>query len=283
MKFWRILVAFFFTLLLLTLARKMTMVRSVHKTVNRGGVIIEHDTVPKTRGQGDAVIPVKISGAEEAKLFYRIGEGEFQAVDLDLKEEENDLFVASIPSQKKGTKVWYYVEAQTQIEQRKVAVTLPAGNSPGFRPILLKFEGDVPSTVIFSHVFCNFAGIFFSVLALFSAVDLARGKGTLKKSVALSLVTFIFLFMGFVPLGVALNYFAFGALWEAFPFGTDITDNKSQIALLSWLVTLFLVKGAILGKESFKNLISVKTYSTLVIISFVITLAMYLIPHSLNL
>lgn len=281
MKFRRILAAILITLVLLALARKMTTVKSVHKTVDIGGVVIEHDTVPKKRGPGDAVIPVKVSGAEKATLFYRIGEGDFQAVQMDLKEGESDVFVASIPHQKKGTNVWYYIEAQRQIEDRKVAVTLPDGNSANFRPILLKFQGNVPSLIISSHVFCNFAGIFFSVLALFSAVDLKRGKGTLKKSVAFSLLTFTFLFMGFVTLGAALNYFAFGVLWEAFPFGTDVTDSKSQIALLSWLVTLFLVKGTIWGKNPSKNLASEKGYSTTVIISFVITVAMFLIPHSL--
>ncbi|MFQ6032471.1 MAG: hypothetical protein ACE5K2_06065 [Candidatus Zixiibacteriota bacterium] len=282
MKFWRILIAFFLTLVLLAFARKTTTVKSVRKAVERDGILIVHDTVPKKRDEGDAQISVKVSGAKEVKLFYRIGEGEFQSADMDLKEGESDLFLASIPHHKKGTKAWYYIEAQKQIGDRKLAVSLPDRNSPNFEPILLKFEGYVPPYIIFSHVFCNFAAIFFSVFAIFSAVDLKRGKGTLKKSVVFSLLTFIFLFMGFFPLGGALNYFAFGAMWEAFPFGTDVTDNKAQIALLSWLVTLFLVKGTIFGKKPAKNLVSEKTYSTAVIISFVITVIMYLIPHSLS-
>jgi hypothetical protein len=282
MKFWRILFAFIFTLVLLVFARKTTTVKSVHKTVERGGIRIEHDTVPKKRGQGDAVILAKVGGAEEAKLFYRIGKGEFQAVDMDSKEGESNLFSASIPHHKKGTKAWYYIEAQKQIGDRKLAVCLPDKNSPSFEPILLKFQGHVPPYIIISHILCIFSAIFFSVFAVFSAVDLKRGKGVLKKSVAFSLLTLVFLFLGFFPLGWTLNYFTFGVLWEAFPFGRDVTDNKAQIALLSWLVTLFLVKGTIFGKNPSKNLVSEKTYSTVVLISFVITVAMYLIPHSLS-
>jgi hypothetical protein len=282
MKFWRILVAFIFTLLLLSFARKTTTVQSVHKTVEKSGILIDHNTVPKKVGEGDAVIPVKINGAEEVRLFYRIGEGKFQGVDMNPKEGENDVFVTFIPYHKKGTQAWYYIEAQKQIGDTKLAVSLPDKNSPNFKPILLKFEGDVTPYIIVSHVFCNFAAIFFSVLAIFSAVDLKRGKSTLKKSVLFSLLTFIFLFSGFFILGCALNYFAFGVMWEAFPFGTDVTDNKSQIVLLFWLVTLFLVKGTILGKNPSKNLVSEKTYSTMVIISFVVTVAMYLIPHSIS-
>ncbi|MCK4385592.1 MAG: hypothetical protein KAW52_04935, partial [candidate division Zixibacteria bacterium] len=155
-------------------------------------------------------------------------------------------------------------------------------NSSSFKPILLKFQGHVPPYIILSHIFCIFLAIFFSVFAVFSAVDLKKGKGTLKKSVAFSLLTFIFLFMGFFPSGWSLNYYTFGVLWEAFPFGSDVTDNKGQIAFICWLVTLFLVKGTILGKNPSKNLVSEKGYSTVVIISFVITVAMYLIPHSLS-
>lgn len=282
MKFWRILLALIFTLILLSFARKITVVRSVHKTVEKNGILIVHDTVPKKIGEGDAIIPVKVIGANEVKLFYRIGEEELQAVDMGLKEGENYVFVASLPYHKKGTQAWYYIEAQKQIGDKKLVVSLPDRNSPNSKPILLKFEGDVPLYIIFSHVFCNFAAIFFSVLAIFSTVDLKRGKSTLKKSVLFSLLTFIFLFLGFFILGCALNYFTFGVMWEAFPFGTDVTDNKSQIILLFWLVTLFLVKGTILGKNPSKNLVSEKTYSIMVIISFVVTVVMYLIPHSIN-
>jgi hypothetical protein len=282
MKFWRILVAIIFTLLLLSFARKTTTVQSVHKTVEKSGILIDHNTVPKKVGEGDAVIPVKVMGAEEAKLFYRIEKGEFQTVYMNPKEGENDVFVAFIPYHKKGTQAWYYIEVQKQIGDKKLVVSLPDRNSPNVKPILLKFEGDVPPYVIISHVFCIFSAILFSVLALFSAVDLKRGKSSLKKSVIFSLFAFIFLFIGFFPLGWTLNYFAFGPLWEAFPFGTDVTDNKSQIILLFWLVTLFLVKGTILGKNPSKNLVSEKTYSTMVIISFLVTVLMYLIPHSIN-
>jgi hypothetical protein len=282
MKFWKILLAFLFTIVLLGFARRVTSVRSPHETVEKTGILIDHYTVPKKIGEGDAQIPVKVIGTKEVKLYYKIEKGEFQAVDMNPKEGESDVFVASIPHHKKGTKAWYYVEAQKQIEDKKLVVSLPDKNSPNFEPILLKFEGYVPPYIIFSHVFFNFAAVFFSALAIFSAVDLKRGKSTLKKSVLFSLFTFILLFIGFLLVGSALNYFAFGVLWEAFPFGSDVTDNKSQIVLLFWLVTLFLVKGTIFGKNPSKNLVCEKTYSTMVIISFAVTVVMYLIPHSIN-
>jgi hypothetical protein len=282
MKFSRILIAFIFTLVLLGFARRVTMVRSVHKTVEKSGIIIDHNTVPKKEGQGDAQILVRVMGANEVKLFYKIEKGEFQSVDMTPQEGESDVFVASIPHHKKGTKVWYYIETQKQIDDTKLTVSLPDRKSTNFDPILLKFEGVVPPFIIFSHVFSNFAAFFFSVLAVWKAIDLKKGRTTLKKSVVFSLLTFVFLFLGFFVIGCALNYFAFGVLWEAFPFGSDVTDSKSQILLLFWLGTLFLVKGTIFGKNPSKNLVSEKTYSTMVIISFAVTVIMFLIPHSIS-
>jgi hypothetical protein len=104
MKFWKILIAFVFTLALLVAARKTTAVKSVHKTVERGGILIEHDTVPKRRGEGNAVISAKVIGADGVKLLYRIGEGEFQAVQMVMKEGQTHFFAASIPHQEKGAR-----------------------------------------------------------------------------------------------------------------------------------------------------------------------------------
>ncbi len=103
----------------------------------------------------------------------------------------------------------------------------------------------------------------------------------MRQSVRFPILTIALLFLGFVPFGIAMNYFAFGVLWEAFPFGQDVTDNKSQIMLLFWLVTLFLVKGTVGGKSDDRNLVSARGYSTLVIVSFVATMIILAIPHSL--
>lgn len=281
MKFWKIVVAFLFTLLLLGFARKTTMVRSVHKIVEQQGVLIDHHTVPKQTGDEIPVISAKVSGATDVKLVYKIGkDGEFQSVSMNPKPGEENVFTASIPHYPKATNAWYYIEAIKRTVDAEVRVTLPDKSSPNFKPILLKFEGKVPAYIIIPHVLCNFGAIFFAVLTMFSAVDIRKGRKSLRESIKFPLLTFILLFLGFIPFGIAMNHFAFGATWEAFPFGKDVTDNKSQIILLSWLVTLFLVKGTLCRKDDRKNLISDRGYSTMVIIVFIITIAMYAIPHS---
>jgi len=282
MKFWKILVAILFTLLLLVFTRKTTAVRSVHEVVEQQGIRIEHTTVPKQVGNEIPIIFAKVEGASEVKLFYKIGkEGEYLSAKMSPKSGEENIFVATIPLHPKGIKAWYYLEAVGKVEGGEVKVTLPERRSDQIKPIRLKFEGEVPAYIIIPHVLSIFSAIFFATLTLFSAIDLKKGKNTLKKSVKLCAVTLLLLFIGFFPFGWAMNYFAFGVLWEAFPFGRDVTDNKGQIMFLFWLFTLFVVKGTLWGKGEGKNLVSDRGYSTLVIVSFIVTMIILAIPHSL--
>ncbi|MGB7062571.1 MAG: hypothetical protein WBF13_09515 [Candidatus Zixiibacteriota bacterium] len=281
MKFWKIGLAFLLTIIFLIFSRKTAAVRSVHETVQQHGISIQHNTVPKQVGDEIPVISARVEGDSEVRLVYKIGEeGEYTSVEMLPVTGEEKIFSASIPWHPKAVKAWYYLEASRIDEEGAVTVTLPQKSSGEVKPIRLKFEGVVPAYIVIPHVLCIFAAIFFAILTVFSAIDLKRGTGTLKKSVKLCGVTVFLLFLGFFPFGWAMNYFAFGVLWEAFPFGRDVTDNKSQIMLLFWLVTLFMVKGTLWGKGEKKNLVSHRVYSTLVIVSFVATVVILAIPHS---
>ena len=282
MKFWKIGLAFLFTILLLTFTRKTTAVRSVHEMVAGHGVLIEHDTVPKQVGDEIPLISARVEGASQVRLVYKIGkEGEYQSVEMSAEPGKENVFTATIPHHPKSTIAWYFLEAVGPGDEGGIKVVLPEKNSGRVKPVRLKFEGEVPAYIIIPHIVSIFAAIFFATLTLFSAIELKRGKTTLKESVRLCAATLLLLFVGFFPFGWAMNYFAFGVLWEAFPFGRDVTDNKSQIMFLFWLFTLFMVKGTLWGKGGTKNLVSGRSYSTLVIVSFVATLLILAIPHSL--
>jgi hypothetical protein len=282
MKFWRIAAAAGFTLAMLVLSRNTTAVRSVHKIVEKEGIRIDHHTVPKQVGNQMPLISAEVQGATEVRLVYKIGaDGDYQSVTMRPRPGEPDVFEASIPAHPKATRAWYYLEAVSQRGPEQIVVTLPEAKSGEVDPIRLKFEGKVPAYVVIPHVLSVFGAIFFATLTLFTAVDLKKGKRVLSRSAKYCGATLALLFVGFVPFGWAMNYFAFGVLWEAFPFGWDVTDNKSQIMTLFWLVTLIMVKGTLWGKGEEKNLMSARGYSTLVIVSFVATMIILAVPHSL--
>ncbi len=282
MRTWKVIAAFLFTLVLLVFTRKTTAVRPVHQVVEQNGLRIEHNTVPKQTGDEIPIVSAKVEGASEVRLVYKIGkDGAYQSVRMSPRSDEEEIFTASIPLHPKGMKAWYYLEAVDHRVEGEVRVTLPERRSGEVKPIRHKFEGEVPAYIVIPHVLSIFAAFFFATLTLFSAIDLKKGETSLPRSVRLCGVTLLFLFIGFFPFGWAMNYYAFGVLWEAFPFGKDVTDNKSQIMFLFWVVTLFTVKGTLWGKGEHKNPVSAEKYSTLVIVSFIATIVILAIPHSL--
>jgi len=75
-----------------------------------------------------------------------------------------------------------------------------------------------------------------------------------------------FLVGGFI-LGPLMQKYAFENLWTGFPFGIDLTDNKTLIVMLGWLWAWFKNRT---GKEG----------RGWIIFAAVLMLAAYLIPHS---
>ncbi len=285
----KIILALILTLVLLVVARKTSMVRSVDLKVEKDGMTIEHKAVPKKEGAGNAVIKAKIKGIKNPEnkvlLSYKIKEKEsgiltnyFSTVMIPDKEKQTD-FKGIIPHQPKGDLAFYYIKVVDQ--EGEPLLTVPEAKNLKIKPIRLRFEGEVPGLVLLPHILAMFGGVTFAFLSFFSILDLKRKKVTLQKSVNLTRITLALLFLGTFPLGWALNWYAFGVLWEAFPFGKDVTDNKTQIVFLFWLVTLILVKGSFLSGDPKKNIFGEKTYFWMVFASFFVTLLMYLVPHSL--
>jgi hypothetical protein len=66
-----------------------------------------------------------------------------------------------------------------------------------------------------------------------------------------------------------MQKFAFGVAWSGFPLGMDLTDNKTLIAFLFWIVAL------IAGRKG-------KPARPFVLAASLVTLLIFLIPHSLR-
>jgi hypothetical protein len=77
------------------------------------------------------------------------------------------------------------------------------------------------------------------------------------------------LFFGGLVLGPVVQKAAFGAWWTGVPFGYDLTDNKTLIAFLVWLIAVFLVNRPRIGRVA-------------VFVAAVVTLIVFAIPHSLR-
>jgi hypothetical protein len=67
-------------------------------------------------------------------------------------------------------------------------------------------------------------------------------------------------------LGPIVQKYAFGAFWTGFPAGYDLTDNKTLIAFICWIVA------SLAGMKKGKPWLTV--------IAAIVTLVVFSIPHS---
>ena len=79
-------------------------------------------------------------------------------------------------------------------------------------------------------------------------------------------ITVATLFVGGFILGPLVQHAAFGPWWAGFPYGTDLTDNKTLISFLLFLVALFTMKW--------------KYNRWVVALAVLLMVAIFSIPHS---
>lgn len=170
---------------------------------------------------------------------------------------KGDVFCASLPSQPPAGKVEYSI----RIEGQDLEVTVPNED-----PVVLRFKGDVPLAVLIPHVIFMFLAVLFGIrtglAALFS-------PGEIRK---LTFLTLGGMTVGGLLLGPIVQKFAFGEYWTGFPYGYDLTDNKT---LLLWLVWAAAAAILIVSRRKLAGRLAV-------VLATVLMLFVYLIPHSLR-
>lgn len=183
-------------------------------------------------------------------------------------------YSAYLPYLEIGEKIWYAI---VLIRDDGSVIRIPRGNE--FFEV--RSKGEASQGILIAHAVSMFAAFFFMILSFFGAVRILRQGDEKSHTVTMSRLALIFAFLGTVPLGFALNKQTFGILWEGYPFGYDITDNKTQIVILFWLFSLLLVRGSSFWGGEEKDLLGKRVFAWAIIASFVASIALYLIPHSL--
>jgi len=281
----RIIIALILTLVFASVARRLSERKPELMITENQGIRIEHTTVVGKVGGGDVDIHAKISTPEsfenyQINLVYRIGQGGFISSPMQPKKENPGSFSGVIPSQPMRTKVYYYISVRGS---EKNELTSPDRVNRLNRPFMIKFKGRVSPAVLIAHAIAMFVGIFFVFMVLFYDIDLLRGKDVLQDVGNLSLLATFFIFLGGMPLGWWVTYQTLGILWEGIPVGSDITDSKTLIIFLYWLILLYLMKGTILKRNSKLNVVGDKLVGVFVLMGVILTLLLYLIPHSIQL
>jgi hypothetical protein len=271
----RIVIALIVTIALLGAARRLTSGKPRDVHVNAGDVQIWHRTVTAHYGSGQPIIEVKLEAPPESRIVVH-----FKTPDNPKEQKRglvsigNGRYIAHLPPYDIGARIRYAL-VLTKPDGSRVRV--PSGD----RYYVIKFKGRASQAVLAAHIVCMFAAFFFMVLTLFGAIRILRGFEDKRRTVSAARWALFLSFIGGWPLGLILNKQTFGVAWEGYPFGYDITDNKTQIVFIFWLVSLLLVWGSFVGRGEDRDRIGRKGFAWSMIACFFVSLALYILPHSL--
>ena len=276
------------TLVLLSLARSLSVTHPKDIHFSADGLTIKHTTVKKII-EGEAThIPITIQNPQATPLLVTLNwtasaenVGDISKYDsmamVPLSETSANTFCASLPKMSRGSTVHYFIKVE-DTSGKQLALIPPANE----RPIKLKYMDKVPPYIVIPHVFLMFIAVYFATLAFFDSIK-AIGTGDRLKQMGRNFKwATVAVFLGGYPFGWAMNWFAFGSIWEGIPFGWDFTDNKTQIVLLYLIFLNVSMLGTLYENRFGKSNYSDKALGWFGLIGYLMVLAIYLIPHSIQ-
>jgi hypothetical protein len=238
-------------------------------TVSANGISYPLKLVRSLGLDEDPVVKLGISDTTiRAKIYYRryLSKDEFQSAEFQFRSKpvhsfvmnkvfninKEEGFYAEVPQQPAAGKIEYYFETTDR-----------SGTTTHLKetPVVIRFKGGVPAAILIPHVFFMFLAMLFSslsgLLAVFKVPSFRK----------YTFWTFGFLLAGGMILGPVVQLYAFGDLWTGIPFGWDLTDNKTLIAFVFWILAVIM---------NYK-----KERPLYTILAAVVLLLIYSIPHSM--
>lgn len=162
----------------------------------------------------------------------------------------DDSLTAALPKQPPAGKL----EFQVRLTRGEERVLVPA------QPAVTRFRGPVSPYVLIPHVLAMFLGMLWATRAGLAAVSKEPTR-------VLAFITLALLVLGGFVFGPVMQHRAFGAWWTGIPFGFDLTDNKTLIAVVAWIVAAVRMRG---GRDA----------RVAVGMAALVTLVVFAIPHS---
>lgn len=169
----------------------------------------------------------------------------------------NGTLSAEFPTEKDRT---FRIPAQ-KFEYKVLLVKDDQKSEIPSQPVVLRYKGDVPMFILLIHVIIIFAAMLVSTRA---GLEFFNKEANFKKFALWSLAIMT---IGGMVMGPIVQKYAFGEFWTGIPFGIDLTDNKTLIAWIAWIVA---------AAASFRS----KNPGRWVLGAAIVTLIIFSIPHS---
>jgi hypothetical protein len=212
-------------------------------------------------GNTDADAPVAVpdpgGGLSGQVLFKRYPTSD-PFISIPMESVAGEL-QALLPAQPAAGKLEYYLT----LESSEGVVRIPEEDT-----LILRYKDPVPLGFLVPHVICMFLGLLLGVRTALGAA--IQPEGTKR----LAWTTLGLLTVGGMILGPIVQRFAFGAFWTGWPFGYDLTDNKTLIMWIVWVAVVLVLsrqrsEREWLGRGS-------------ILVASLVMMTVYLIPHSLR-
>jgi len=208
--------------------------------------------IRSTNSTEDCKIELNIPQNVKAELLYKRDKINEDYTALPFAVEDENHQVAYLPKMPAAAKLNYFVKLSEGNINPKLSE-----NSP----ITIRFKDPVPAWALIPHILFMFLAMLFSngagIAALFKTPAYKR----------YSMEALILLIGGGLILGPIVQHYAFGQAWTGFPMGLDLTDNKTLIALIVWIIAFMINRK--------KNLY----WPT--VVAAIVTIVIFSIPHSL--
>jgi hypothetical protein len=167
-------------------------------------------------------------------------------------ERHNDILSGSLPNLPPAGKYEY------KVILKKGDHSFPLNNGES---VIIRFKGDVPAGILVPHIILMFLAMLMSNLA--GIMALLKNP----KFRYFTRFTFWTLLAGGLIFGPWVQWYAFGEAWAGVPFAWDLTDNKTLIAFLFWLLAFMMNRK--------------KEKPAYTIVAAAIMLVIFSIPHSM--
>ena len=202
--------------------------------------------LPRSGVQHDEMVTLKgIPSDVSSQIHYRRYPSADEYTTADFVWEDS-AWQAVLPVQPVAGKLQYYI-------------TVDGKDYLKDEPVVIRFRNDVPAGILIPHILLMFAAMLFAVYTFLLVVTRKEYSRWLKITVGT-------LFVGGFILGPLVQHAAFGPWWTGFPYGTDLTDNKTLISFLFFIVALATLKW--------------KYNKWVVALAVLVMIAVFSIPHS---
>jgi hypothetical protein len=210
-------------------------------------------------------LPRSAEIVRDSEVSLSVPEASISGV-LVFKRFKTDDPWTKIPMDRKGDVLTGLLPKQPRAGKLAYSVILAKGEAsfslPGDQPVVIRFRGAVPPWVLIPHVLAMLLAMMFAARAGIEALNKKNDPRPFAKGAA------ILLFVSGFILGPLMQSYGFGKLWTGFPLGTDLTDNKTLVAMIVWILALRA------GRKG-------RPARGWVLAAAIVSFAVFLIPHSL--